>query len=153
MGAVNNTTISGELANKTFFEAKRAELEVKALFIKTKKSINEATQLENDVGGLNVSAFDSLTSFSSNFTAYTFEDSLRAGDVVAENKGRAMTIANRAAEILCKEFSLDHEDTVYQDTADRLCERGLVIELLLAPFASLREYQSILTLRYHKHWQ
>lgn len=151
MGAVNSTTISGQLANKAFFEAKRAELEVKVLFIKSRKSISEVNQSGSDFGGLSVSAYDSLTALYSNFTAHTIEDSLRAGNVAAENKQRAMTIANRAAEILYKEFSLWHECTMYQDAADRLCDRGLVTELLLSPFASLREYQSLLALRFNRH--
>ena len=146
VGAVNSTTISGQLANKTFFEAKRAEIEVKALFLKIHKSVNEVNQSGSDVGGLSVSAFDSLAAFYSNFTARTFEDSLRAGNVAAENKQRAMTIANRATGVLRTEFSIDHHGIVYQDTVNRLCDRGLVTELLLSPFASLREYQSLLAL-------
>ena len=149
VGAVNNTTISGQLVNKAFFEAKRAELTVTALFVDVHKSINDVQRSGSDIGGLSVSAFDSLTAFYSNFTAHTHEDGLRAGDVAAENKQRAMTIANRASEILYKEFSLGHEGTVYQDVVDRLCDRGLVTELLLAPFASLREYQSLLSLRFN----
>ena len=149
VGAVNNTTISGELANKSFFEAKRAELEVKVVFASIHKSINEVSQSASDVGGLSVCAYDSLMAFYSNFTARTVEDSIRASAVAAENKQRAMTIANRAAEILHKEFSLGRECSVYQDAVDRLCDRGLVTELLLAPFSSLREYQSLLSHRFN----
>lgn len=60
-----------------------------------------------------------------------------------------MTIANTAAEILSMEFGLGHDGSVYQDTVDRLYDRGLVTELLLAPFVSLREYQP-LSLRFNK---
>ncbi|CAM1503262.1 Fc.00g080380.m01.CDS01 [Cosmosporella sp. VM-42] len=151
VGAVNNTTISGELANKTFFEAKRAELEVKALLFKVRKSVNEVSQSTSDVGGLRVAAFDSLTAVYSNSIALTYEDSIRAGEVASANKQRAMTIAARTAEILWKEFSLEREGTVYQDTVNRLCDRGLVTELLLAPFAALREYQSLLSRRFNGH--
>jgi hypothetical protein len=150
IGAVNDTTISGELVNKSFFEAKRAELKVKALFVTVNKSINDVSQSGSDTGGVRVSAFDSLTAFYSNFVARTYEDSLRVGEVAYENKQRAMTIASRAADILYKEFSLGHEGTVYQVDVDRLCDRGFVTELLLAPFSSLREYQSLLSLRFNR---
>lgn len=150
MGAVNSTTISGRLVNKSYFEAKRAELEVKALFVKVHKSINDVTKSGSDVGGLNVSALDTLDSYYSSFTAYTEGDSDRAGQVAVQNKQRAMTIAERASRVLIRDFQLGHEGTVYQDLVDRLCDRGLVTELLLAPFASLREYQAILSLRYSR---
>jgi hypothetical protein len=151
VGAVNNTTISGELANKAFFEAKRVELEIKVLFAKKHISINEVIQSSSGEGGLSVLAFDSLTGFHSNFIARTFEDSLRAGGIAAGNKQNAMNIATRTAEILDKDFSLGHEGTVLQDAVDRLCDHGLVTELLLSPFALLREYQSILLLRTNMH--
>ena len=144
MGASKSTTISGQLANKTFFEAKRAEFEAKALFIKTRKSINEVSQSGSDIGELNISAFDSLTAFYSKFTAHTLDESLRAGTVAAENKQRAMTISSRAAEMLHKEFSLQHEDIMYQDAVDRLCDRGCITELLLSPFASFRKISPFL---------
>jgi hypothetical protein len=150
VGAVNSTTISGQLANKSFFEAKRAELEIKALFLTKHKSINEVSQSGSDIGALSVFAFDSLTAFYSNFTAITLDDSFRAGNIAVENKNRAMTIASRAAEILFMDFSLDQEGMVYQEDVDGLCDRGLVTELLLAPFASLREYQSLLSFRFNK---
>lgn len=148
---MSNTTISGELANKTFFEAKRVELEVRALFVKVRKSINEVSRSASDEGGLRVAAFDSLTAFYSNFTALTYEDSIVAGDVASANKQRAMNIAPRATEILSKEFSLGREAVLYQDAVDRLCDRGLVTELLLAPFGALREYQSLLSRRSNRH--
>ena len=151
VGAVNNTTISGELANKTFFEAKRAELVVKALFVNVSRSINDVKESGSDIGGLNVLAYDSLTAFYSKFTAHTAEESLQAGYIATENKQRAMNIADRAAEILYSEFSLCHEGTVYQDAVDRLCDRGFVTELLLSPFALLREYQSLLAFRYNRY--
>ncbi|KAM5381148.1 hypothetical protein ACJZ2D_003064 [Fusarium nematophilum] len=150
VGAVNNTTVSGELANKMFFEAKRAELDVKAVFVNLHRSIDDVSQSALDVGGLRVAAFDSLAAFYSDFTALTYEDSIRAGDVASENKQRAMTIAARAAEVLWDEFSLGHEGIVYQDAVDRLCDRGLVTELLLAPFAALREYQSFVSQRFNR---
>lgn len=147
VGAVNNTTIYGELANNAFFEAKRAELKIKALFVTIRKSINEESHSASDIGGLSVLAFDSLTPFYSNFTARTYEDSLQAGQVATKNKQLAMTIAERAGEILWNEFSLSREGIVHQNVIDRLCERGLITELLLAPFASLREYQALMARR------
>jgi hypothetical protein len=148
---VNNTTISGTLANKSFFEAKRAELKIKAFFVTVKKSINDISQSGSDEGGLGVTAFDSLSSFYCNFTAHTYEDSIHAGNIASENKQKAMDIARRTAQILCSEFILAHEGVMYEDTATRLCDRGLVTDLLLAPFASLREYQSLLAARFNRH--
>lgn len=147
VGAVNNTTISGDLANKTFFEAKRAEVEVKAFFLKTRKFVDETIQSANDVGRLTVAACDSLTPFYRNFAALTYEDSIQAGEIALMNKQNAMTIASRAADTLREEFSLERECTLHQDTVDRLCDRGLVRELLLAPFTTLREYQSLISRR------
>ncbi|KAI9653009.1 MAG: hypothetical protein M1829_001349 [Trizodia sp. TS-e1964] len=150
VGAVNSTTILGQLANKRFFEAKHAELDTIILLATVHKSINEVSKSANDVGALSVSALDSLTAFYCNFTARTFEDSLRAGEVAAANKQRAMNIAARAEALLGQEFLLGHGDNVDQEAVHRLCDRGLVTELLLAPFASLREYQSLLLRRVHK---
>ncbi|KAF5539434.1 hypothetical protein FMEXI_8923 [Fusarium mexicanum] len=151
IGAVNNTMISGDLANKTFFEAKRAEVKVKLLFSTISKSVNEVSESANDEGGISVTAFDSLTSFYSSFMARTHEDSIRVGEVAAENKQRAMNIAARAAETLWNEFSFGYEATLHQDVADQLCDRGLVTELLLAPFSALREYQYLLARRASLH--
>ncbi|CAG9954462.1 unnamed protein product [Clonostachys rosea f. rosea IK726] len=150
VGAVNNTTISGEMANKSFFKTTRLQLKIKALFLTYNKSIDDVNQSKSNSGGLSVAAFDSLTSFYSNFTAHSLEDGLAAGYVASDNKQRAMNIGNRASDVLFKEFSLGLEGTVYQDSVDRLCDRGLVTELLLAPFSSLREYQSLLSLRYNR---
>ncbi|KAK6354950.1 hypothetical protein TWF696_004078 [Orbilia brochopaga] len=149
VGAVNSTIVSGKLANKSFFEAKRAEVKVKVLFATIHKSVNDVSSSASDEGGLNVAAFDSLTGFYSNFTARTYEDSLQAGEVASANKQRAMTIAARAADVLWKEFSMggDQSACIYQNVVDRLCDRGLVTELLLAPFATLREYQSVVSRR------
>ncbi|KAF3926918.1 hypothetical protein ABW20_dc0105912 [Dactylellina cionopaga] len=156
VGANNSTTVSGELANKRFFEAKRAELKVETFSTTIgepiNESINEVSASANDEGRLNVVAFDSLTSFSSNFTAYTYEDNLQAGDIASTNKQRAMTVSARAADILWKEFSVGRESVrISQDVVDRLCDRGLVTELLLAPFVTLREYQSLLSRQFRRH--
>ncbi|KAF3290065.1 hypothetical protein TWF132_007261 [Orbilia oligospora] len=150
VGAVNNTTISGELTNKSSFEEMHAELKVKVVLATFEKSIHEVSKSASNIGGLNVVAFDSLTDFYSNFTALTYEDTLKADGVAVANKEKAMTIANRAADVLLREFSIGREQNTYihQGVVDRLCDRGLVTELLLAPFATLREYQSILWRRY-----
>ncbi|CAG9991061.1 unnamed protein product [Clonostachys byssicola] len=150
VGAVNNTTISGEMANKSFFEATRLQLKIKALFLTHNKSIDDVNQSKSNSGGLSVAAFDSLTAFYSNFTAHNLEDGLTAGYIASDNKQKAMNLGNRASEVLFKEFSLGLNGAVYQDSVDRLCDRGLVTELLLAPYSSLREYQSLLSLRYNR---
>ncbi|VUC29192.1 unnamed protein product [Clonostachys rosea] len=150
VGAVNNTNISGEMANKSFFEATRLQLKIKALFLSYNKSIDDLNQSKSNSGGLSVAAFDSLTAFYSNFTAHSLEDGLAAGYIASDNRQRAMNIGNRAADVLFNEFSLGLEATLCQGSVDRLCDRGLVTELLLAPFSSLREYQSLLSLRYNR---
>ncbi|EWZ95759.1 hypothetical protein FOWG_03318 [Fusarium oxysporum f. sp. lycopersici MN25] len=147
VGAVNDTMISGKLANKTFFDAKRAVAEGKVAWAKVHKSINELSASASNEGLIRVDAFDSLMDFHSTFSVQTDDDIVRMGDVAAKNKQRAMTIAARATETLWKDFSLGYEDTVYQDVVDHLCDRGLVTELLLAPFATLREYQYLLARR------
>jgi hypothetical protein len=147
VGAVNNTLVSGKLASKTFFDAKRAEVEGKVPFAKVHKSVNEVSASASNEGLIRVDAFDSLTDFHYNFAARTDEDIVRMGDVVVENKQRAMKIAARATETLQKHFPLVYEDTLNQDVVDGLCDRGLVTELLLAPFAALREYQYLLARR------
>ena len=151
VGAVNRTTVSGDMANKSFFEAKKAEIEVKAFFIKTRRSINEVNASGSNDGGLNVSAFDSLSQSYSSFTAHTEADSLAVAQVATENKQKAMDIANRAASVLDLEFALGIAGgTLRQEDVNRMCDRGLVTEVLLAPFASLREYQALLSLRCHR---
>ncbi|CAI9627816.1 unnamed protein product [Alternaria burnsii] len=147
VGAVNNTTIYGELADKSFFEAKRAELEIKALFLKKHKSINEESYSASNEGGLDVSAFDSLTASYLKFTARTYKESLLAGEIVVNNKQLAMEIARRASKVLETDFLLGREGTVSLNMIDRLCDKGLITELLLVPFASLREYQTLLARR------
>ncbi|KAH7183718.1 hypothetical protein BKA60DRAFT_603016 [Fusarium oxysporum] len=147
VGAVNDTMISGKLANKTFFDAKRAVAEGKVAWAKVHKSINELSASASNEGLIRVDAFDSLMDFHSTFSVQTDDDIVRMGDVAAKNKQLAMTIASRATETLWKDFSLGYEDTVYQDVVDHLCDRGLVTELLLAPFATLREYQYLLARR------
>ncbi|KAK6497176.1 hypothetical protein TWF506_004651 [Arthrobotrys conoides] len=149
IGAVNNTSISGELVNESSFEEMHAKLKVKVVLASFEKSIDEVSTSASDSGGLSVAAFDSLTGFYSNFTARTYEDSLKAGDIALANKERAMTIANRVADVLVKEFSIGREQSlcIHQDVVDHLCDRGLVTELLLAPFATLRQYQSLLLRR------
>ncbi|KAK6526633.1 hypothetical protein TWF694_005214 [Orbilia ellipsospora] len=146
VGAVNGTTVSGELANKSFFEAKRAEIDLVAI----SKSIDEASASTSDSGGLCVAAFDSLTGFHSSFIARTYQDSIEAGNVISANKERAMTIAARAADVLEEVFMGRDQSAcacISQDAVGQLWDRGLVTGLMLAPFTTLREYQSVLLRR------
>lgn len=147
VGAVCNTTISGELACKTFFEATRLEYTVKVLFVKKGRQIDKKSESKSNEGVLRLAAFDTVDGFTSNMEAFTQEDSILLGNIASANKQRAMNIGTRASAMLLKEFSLGDEGGLYQDVVDRLCDKGLVTELLLAPFAGLREYQSILARR------
>lgn len=144
IGATNSTTVSGHLAHKSFFEFTQIEVKVTVLWAEYEKSSRELSLSRSDLGGLNVSAYDSLACFQTNFTARNYDESLQAARIASANKERAMTISLRASDILWAEFSInrDQRSFIQQEVLDLLCDRGLITALQLAPFASLRQYQS-----------
>lgn len=151
LGALNFTMVLGDLAGKSSFEAKRAQLKIKVLFT-INKDINDVSESASAEGAISICAFDSIASSNITFCARTWEESMELAKVAAENRQQAMKIASRAAEALLQEYGLDQGGVITPQSLESLCDRGFVTELLLIPYASLRDYRSMMALRSSSTW-
>jgi hypothetical protein len=111
------------------------EGEARVTFIKVKKTIEEHERSEAAAAQIELTAYDTLEPWS--FPPVKGEVNIE--QVARQNQGRCRTLVGRVAE---KVESLQLQDgaTVSWERCEDICHAHLVVQILLLPYAKLKEY-------------
>ena len=116
-----------------------ADVTAKIVFIEKAVHLEDHTARQAIQGTVTLTGFDSLDSWNgseacSDSTSYT---TLRP--IAEENLARAQSIETRSRQRMLV-LGVQNQAEVAWETCIQLCERGVVAEILLLPFAGLRDY-------------
>lgn len=137
LGADNTVMVSSSTAKNSLKEREEISIRVKALCIEDEESKDWHQEHADMTRGMKLSGFDSFDGLlaSGQDEVNASFDPARLRDMI--QKGR--TIDKRVDEKF-KSFNLVDKMVVDASMCDRLCESGLVVGLLLKPFAKCADY-------------
>ncbi|CVL12394.1 hypothetical protein FPRO06_04798 [Fusarium proliferatum] len=139
LGAENVSMISGAGASEARSKKLNIDVEVHLAFVSRQDKIHEESVQSARVAAGTLSVYDSLTD---EHIEQPVSDIDKALAVWEENKARAETLQQRAAIELSKMNLIADGVTIPHTGCDELCRSGLVNQLLLVPWAGLRDYTS-----------
>lgn len=139
LGGSNATMVSATVASSSESKDMAADVTAKIVFVEKAMHLEDHTARQTIQGTVTLTGFDSLDSWNgskvcSDFTSYT---TLRP--IAEENLARAQTIEARSRQRMLVLGVQDQAELAWE-TCIRLCERGVVAEILLLPFSGLRDY-------------
>lgn len=139
LGGANASMVSGSAASSSNSKDISGQYTVKAVLYSKTKAIEEHERGSSSVGNISLAAFDSLDAWQansngSNGTSYT--EIKRSAE---SNKERGWALAERVTR-KARDMRIESGSEVSWDTCDAICKAGLVADLLLLPYAGLRDY-------------
>jgi hypothetical protein len=140
LGGSNANMLSGSAGSKSFSEDLSGSGTVKVAFFKKSISFEKHKRDASAEALASLAAFDSLEQWESNSTV---TDSVSYSSLLqdaAENSSRGWCLANRISN-RTRKLGLDSSEvTLSWKECESLCRAGIVVELLLLPYAGLKEY-------------
>ncbi|KAG9495532.1 hypothetical protein J7337_013781 [Fusarium musae] len=141
LGGTNSTVMWGTGASQGESERLDISFEVHLLFLSYEDSIKKNDDNYSSAGAANLAAFDSLDAYQAKVEASNYGSYRTAVETSIANRQRGAELQGR---VLAKLKSLDLGPSGSQlpwEKCDELCRSGLVLELLMLPWAGLRDYR------------
>ncbi|KAF2805524.1 uncharacterized protein BDZ99DRAFT_574445 [Mytilinidion resinicola] len=143
LGGANVNMVSASSASWSKSKDLSGSYTVNFLWSSTTKPLDDHERSGNLFGNVALSAYDSLDGWQENKSGAgntTYLDIVRSAD---DNKLRGWALAKRVTR-KAKELKVEKGSEVSWDMCDTICKAGLVVEVLLLPYAGLRDYTSAL---------
>ena len=140
LGGTNSTVMWGAGASQGESERLDISFEVHLLFLSYEDSIKKNSASFSSAGAANLTAFDSLDAYQTKVEASNYRSYRMAVETSVANRRRG---AELQARVLAKLKGLNLGPSGAQlpwERCDELCRSGLVLELLMLPWAGLRDY-------------
>lgn len=138
------TTMWGEGSSEGASERLDISFEVHLLFLSYEDSIKKSDASFKSAGTANLTAFDSLDAYQTKVEASDYGSYRMAVEKSLANRQRGAELQGRVLAKL-KDLGLDQDRMeLLWEKCDELCRSGLVLELLMLPWAGLREYREAL---------
>ncbi|KAI1193121.1 hypothetical protein F5X97DRAFT_52320 [Nemania serpens] len=145
LGGANSTLAWGEGSTQGSSERLDISFEVHLLFLSYSDTISRHSADFSSAAAATLAAFDSLEGFQTHIEAREYESYRSAIQSSHDNRQRGAALQER---VRAKLNALNLGSTGAQlpwEKCDELCKSGLVLELLLLPWAGLREYRSAIS--------
>ncbi|KAJ2993957.1 hypothetical protein NUW58_g1682 [Xylaria curta] len=145
LGGANSTLASGAGSSQQSSERLDVSYEVHVLFASRSGSINEHSADFLSAGAATLTAFDSLDAYHAHVEASEYETYRAAIQSSHDNRQRCVALP---ARVRAKLNALNLGSSGAQlpwERSGELCASGLVLELLMLPWAGLRDYRSAIS--------
>ncbi|RGP77375.1 hypothetical protein FLONG3_4514 [Fusarium longipes] len=142
LGGTNSTVMWGSGGSSAESERLNISFEVHLLFLSYEDSISKNDANYSSTGTTNLTAFDSLDAFQTKIEASNYGSYRAAVETSVANRQRGAVLQDRVLAKL-KGLNLGSSGSQLQwEKCDELCKSGLVLELLMLPWAGLRDYRN-----------
>ncbi|KAK2593760.1 hypothetical protein QQS21_008521 [Conoideocrella luteorostrata] len=147
LGGANSTLASGAGASERSSEHLSVSLEVHVLFTSYSDTVNKQSADYSSLGTATLTAFDSLDAYQTEVKASEYEAYRNATQASRDNRQRGAALQERVkARLNAVDLGSSGAQLPWERCAE-LCRSGLVLELLMLPWAGLRDYRSALSKR------
>ncbi|KAK3380772.1 hypothetical protein B0T24DRAFT_200500 [Lasiosphaeria ovina] len=143
LGGTNSTMLGGSTATSSYSKDLRGSFTIKILWVRIRKSFEEHERSASAFGAGTLAVYDSLDDCQLNSGAADVASVTRLVVSAAENSDRGWDLARRVGDRAGRMgMGLDAlgRMSISRDQCAALCRAGLVVELLLLPYAGLRHY-------------
>lgn len=143
IGASNSNNLSAATSISASSEGFDGQVKIKLLFFSVTKGFGHHESSFNSVSVASLSAYDTLDNWGENQTVSDLNGYNSVLEAAANNGQKSTTIAHRVAERIDKLGLCQGKDLPWS-TCEALFRNGVVAELLLLPYARLRQYNEAL---------
>lgn len=145
LGGTNSTVISGSGASEGSSERLDVSFEVHALFLSYNDSIHRASADFSSAAVATLTAFDSVDAWQTQIEALEYTGYRSAIQASHDNRQRGAALQKRVGARM-KALNLGFSGAQLPwERCGELCRSGLVVELLMLPWAGLRDFRSAIS--------
>lgn len=144
LGADAGASLVADNRSSTIAETLTLTLTIKVLFFEESVSTSTTTTSATSSASMIFNGYSTLDHNSQSFTTSSLSsgDQTKLRDVASAYLRKVSSLDHRARQEL-KRLGLKDGKAVSLSACSRICESGLVVELLLAPFARLNDYVAL----------
>ena len=139
IGAANATTISSSSGSSSSSKDIIADATVTTLGFDTDKHWESHERAASFEGQVSLNAYDSLDNWTGSESGVGEAAYRRVQPIASENLARSQSVASRVDRKL-QDLGVSVGQVLSSDVCGRICQEGLVAEIVLSPFAGLRDY-------------
>ncbi|MCJ1287568.1 hypothetical protein MMC26_006920 [Xylographa opegraphella] len=141
LGGSNATMMGGMAASESSSTDLSGSYTVRFAFIEKSKSIENHERTRSAIGEASLAAYDTLTNWESNAATAELASYSDIMHSAAENRDRGWSLGRRVvAETGTLGLDGAGRRSVSWEECEMVCRAGMVVELLLLPYAGLRHY-------------
>lgn len=139
LGGSNATMVSAAVASSSESKDMAADVTAKIILFEKTMRLEDHTARQTIQGTVTLIGFDSLDSWNGSEACVDSTSYTKLRPIAEENLARARSIEARSRQRMLV-LGVQNQAEVTWETCVQLCERGVVAEILLLPFAGLRDY-------------